>query len=168
MAGYLFRGRNGANAVSSEFARARLSEELEQALRPMMTPRVFSKGSTLYRQGTTAAGIYLVESGAVRVLLPASYHLNQLLEVARAGTILGLSESLSGESYRVTAEAEEQTTVAFVARKSFVELLNDNQEFCMQVVRLLSENLHGLYHLFRSVSAHPGRPRRRALNETLN
>ena len=134
----------------------------------MMTPRVFSKGATLYRQGAMAAGIYLVETGAVRVLLPFPDHLNQLLEVAHPGTILGLSESLSGESYRVTVEAEEQTTAAFVARKSFMELLNGNQEFCMQVVRLLSENLHGLYHLFRSVSAHPGRPRKRALNETLN
>ncbi len=154
--------------MSSEFTRARLSEELEQALRPMMTPRFFPKGATLYRQGMMAAGIYLVETGAVRVLLPVPDRLCQLLEVARAGTILGLSESLSGQSYRVTVEAEEQTTAAFVARRSFAELLDGNQEFCMQVVRMLSENLHGLYHLFRSVSAHPGRSRRRALNETLN
>jgi CRP-like cAMP-binding protein len=154
--------------MSSEFARARLSEDLEQALRPMMTPRVFSKGATLYREGTFAAGIYLVETGSVRLLLTAPAHLSQLLEVARPGTILGLSESLSGERYRVTVEAEEQTTAAFVARKGFMELLHGNQEFCMQVVRLLSENLHGLYRLFRNVSAHPGRPRRRALNETLN
>ena len=134
----------------------------------MMMPRVFAKGATVYREGMMATGIYLVETGAVRVLLPSSDLKSQLLEVARPGAILGLSESLSGESYRVTVEAEEQTIVAYVARKSFVELLDGNQEFCMQVVRLLSENLHGLYHLFRSVSAHPGRPRRRALNETLN
>ncbi len=154
--------------MTSEFIRSRLSDELEQALRPMVTPLIFSKGATLYRGGTTASGIYVVEKGAVRVLLPAPDHLSQLLEVARPGTILGLSESLSGENYRVTVEAEEETTAAFIARKSLLELLGGNQEFCMQVVRLLSENLHGLYHLFRNVSAHPGRPRRRALNETLN
>ena len=154
--------------MSSEFTRERLSEELEQALRPMMTPRVFPKDATLYREGTLAAGIYLVETGAVRVLLPASDKQSQLLNVARAGAILGLSESISGESYRVTVEAEEQTTAAFIARKSLVDLLTNHHEFCMQVVRLLSENLHGLYHRFRGVSAHPGRPRRRALNETLN
>lgn len=154
--------------MSSEFTRARLSQELEQALRPMMTPRVFPKGATLYREGTMAVGIYVVEEGAVRVLLPSIERQSQLLEVAGAGTILGLSESLSGDSYRVTAEAEEQTAAAFIARKSLVELLDSHQEFCMQVVRLLSENLHGLYHRFRSVSAHPGRPRRRALNETLH
>ena len=36
----------------------------------------------------------------------------------------------------------------------------------MEIVRLLSANLHLLYHKFRSVSAHPGRPRRRSLHET--
>jgi hypothetical protein len=38
----------------------------------------------------------------------------------------------------------------------------------MQVVRLLSEDLHALYHKFRSISAHPGRPRHRPLDEQLN
>lgn len=154
--------------MSSEFTRTRLSQELQQALRGMMTSRVFPKGATLYRQGTAAAGIYLVETGAVRVLLPAGENQNQLLEVAGAGAILGLSESMSGDKYRVTAEAGEPTTAAFIARKNFVEFLDGHHEFCMQVVRLLSENLHGLYHKFRNVSAHPGRPRRRLLNEQLN
>ena len=154
--------------MSSEFSRASLSVELDQALRTVTTPRIFSTGATLYREGTVATGIYLVEAGAVRVLLPASDQQRQLLEVAHPGAILGLSESLSSESYRVTVEAEERTTAAFVARKSLIELLEDNQEFCMQVMRLLSENLHGLYHLFRTVSAHPGRPRRRALDKTFN
>jgi hypothetical protein len=35
-------------------------------------------------------------------------------------------------------------------------------------VRLLSEDLHGLYHKFRSLSAHPGRPRQRPADEQLN
>jgi len=154
--------------VSSEFTGARLSQELEQALRGTMTSLVFPQGATLYRQGTTATGIYLVEKGAVRVLLPTGENQNQLLEIAGAGSVLGLSESLSGDTYRVTAEADEPTTAAFIARKNFLEFLDAHHEFCMQIVRLLSENLHGLYHKFRSVSAHPGRPRRRVLNERLN
>lgn len=154
--------------MASEFMRARLSPELEQALRPIMTLREFPKGTTLYRHGAAASGLYLVEEGAVRVLLPTSDSQSQLLEVAGAGAILGLSESLSGGNYRVTAQADEPTTAVFIARKDFVQLLDGRHELCMQVVRLLSESLHGLYHRFRSVSAHPGRPRRRALNEKLN
>ena len=154
--------------MSSDFTSARFSHEFEQALRPLMERRAFSKGATLYRHGTTAEGIYLLEAGAVRVLLPVPDNQSQLLEVASEGAVLGLSETLSGDNYRVTAEAAEVTSASFIARKDLVELLDRHHEFCMQVVRLLSESLHGLYHRFRSVSAHPGRPRRRVLDEKLN
>ena len=154
--------------MRSEFTQPRLSQEMEQALRGLMTSHVFPRGAALYQQGTVAAGIYLVEKGAVRVLLPAGENQNQLLEVVGAGAILGLSESMSGDRYRVTAEADEQTIAAFIPRKIFLDFLDGHHEFCMQVVRLLSENLHGLYHKFRSVSAHPGRPRRRPLDEQFN
>lgn len=154
--------------MSAEFSRIRLSQELENALRGMMISRSFSKGTALYQQGAAATGIYLVDKGAVRVLLPTVGNQNQLLEVVGSGAILGLSESMSGGTYRVTAEAEEQTTAAFIERETFAQFLDGHHEFCMQVVRILSENLHGLYHKFRSVSAHPGRPRRRLLDEELN
>lgn len=153
--------------MSSDLTRARLSQEFEQALRPLMAQRVFPKGVTIYRHGAVASGLYLINSGSVRVLLPASDNQNQLLEVAGEGTILGLSETLSGENYRVSVEADEQTDASFVMRKDLVELLNGNREFSMQVVRMLSDSLHGLYHRFRSVSAHPGRPRRRTPNQGL-
>lgn len=151
-----------------EFMRARVSQELEQALRKMMTPREFTKGAAIYRQGMPAVGLYLVDRGSVRVTLAAAENQNQLLEIAGAGTLLGLSDTMAGDRYRVTAEAAEPTVTAFVDRDAFVEFLSCHHEFCMQIVRLLSDNLHGLYHKFRSVSAHPGRPRKRALNEQLS
>ena len=152
----------------SESRGARIGRDLEEALRGLMTQQMFREGATLFCEGTIAEGLRFVEAGAVRLLLPAGGNQLQLLEVARAGALLGLSESLSEETYRVTAVACEQTTVSFIARKDFIEFLGGHHEFCIQIVRLLSENLHGLYHKFRSVSAHPGRPRRRLLNEQLH
>ena len=154
--------------MSSGFVRVRLSPEMENNLRAVMTPQQFSAGATLYEQGAAASGIYLIEKGTVRVSLPTGENQSQLLEVVGAGTILGLSDSMIGDHYRVTAEAEEPTTVSFVSREGFLDFLSNHQDFCMQVIRLLSDNLHGLYHKFRSVSAHPGRPRRRSLNERLS
>lgn len=107
--------------MSSQFTRVTLSHELEHALRSRMTVRVCPKRARLYQQGTPAVGIYLVETGAVRVLLPAGENQSQLLEVVGAGAIPGLSESMSGDNYRVTAEAEETTTLAFIDRKNFLE-----------------------------------------------
>lgn len=151
----------------SEVTRSTVSEELKQALHEIMTPRALPKGAEIFRQGTPASGLYLVEQGAVRVLLTTVENQHQLLEVVGPGTLLALSDCMAGGHYRVTAEAAEPTTALFVERQAFVAFLAVRHEFCMQVVRLLSDNLHSLYHKFRSVSAHPGRPRRRSLNEQL-
>jgi len=145
-----------------------LSPDLLQALRGIKSVRLFRKGAVLFQQGSAATGVYLVELGEVRVLLPTGQSQKQLLEVVGPGTLLGLSESMSGESYRITAEAGEHTTAAFVPREEFLEFLREHGDFCMEVVRLLSEDLHALYHKFRSISAHPGRPRHRPLDEQLN
>jgi CRP-like cAMP-binding protein len=153
--------------VSSSFP-SKFSSELYQALHGIKSVRVYPKGSTLFQQGAAVSGVYVVESGRVRVLLPSSHGRPQLLEIAGPGTVLGLSESMSGEAYRVTAEAEDHATVAFVPQQGFLEFLRVHTDFCMQVVRLLSEDLHGLYHKFRSISAHPGRPRQRPPDEQLN
>ena len=147
---------------------SKLSPDLLQALHGIKSVQRFPKGATLFQQGSAVAGVYLVESGEVRVLLSAGQSQKQFLKVVGPGTLLGLSESMTGEKYRITAEAGEQTTAAFVPREEFLGFLRDHGDFCMQVVRLLSEDLHGLYHKFRSISAHPGRPRHRSLDEQLN
>jgi len=154
--------------VSSQPMPGRVSPDLMQALRGIKSVRSFPKGATLFQQGSAVTGVYLVERGEVRVLLPSGQRQKQLLEVVGPGTMLGLSESMTGEKYRITAEAGEPTTAAFIPRKAFLDFLREHGDFCMQVVRLLSEDLHGLYHKFRSISAHPGRPRQRPLDEQLN
>jgi CRP-like cAMP-binding protein len=157
----------GSEAFVSQPSPNRLNPDLWQALHGVKSVRAYPKGAVLFEHGTSVRGVYVVESGRVRLLLPTT-HTRQLLEVAGPGTVLGLSESMSGDAYRVTAEAQDYTTVAFVPRERFMEFLREHGEFCMQVVRLLSEDLHGLYHKFRSISAHPGRPRHRAPDQELN
>ena len=154
--------------MSSQPTPSKLSPDLLQALHGIKSVRLFPKGATLFQQGSAATGVYLVESGEVRVLLPTGQRQKQLLEVVGPGTMLGLSESMTGEQYRVTAEAGDETAAAFIPRQEFLEFLREHCDFSMQVVRLLSEDLHALYHKFRSISAHPGRPRHRPLDEQLN
>jgi CRP-like cAMP-binding protein len=139
-----------------------------QALHGINSVRLLTKGAKLFQPGVAATGVYLVESGEVRVLLPTGQSQKQLLEVVGPRTMLGLSESMSGERNRITAEAGEQTTAAFVPREQFLEFLREHGDFCVEVVRLLSADSHALYHKFRSISAHPGCPRNRPLDEQLN
>jgi CRP-like cAMP-binding protein len=90
------------------------------------------------------------------------------VDVAGSGTILGLSESMTAETHRITAVAADETTAVFIPREEFLAFLHEHCDYCMQIVRLLSDDLHGLYHKFRTISAHPGRPRHRPLDQQLN
>jgi CRP-like cAMP-binding protein len=146
----------------------KLSPDLLQALHGIKSTRLLSSGAMLFEQGTVAAGVYLVESGQIRVLLPTLHSNLQLLELVGPGGILGLSESMSDQKHRVSAQAVDEILVAFIGREDFREFLRTHSDFCMQVLRVLSEDLHGIYNKFRSISAHPGRPRHRALDEQLN
>jgi CRP-like cAMP-binding protein len=154
--------------VSSQPTPARLSPDLLQALQGVKAVQQFRKGATLIQQDSAAEGVYLVESGEVRVLLPTGENQTQLLEVVGPGNMLGLSENMTGETYRITAEAVDETTAVFIPREEFLSFLRTHCDFCMQVVRLLSEDLHGLYDKFRNITAHPGRPRQRSVVEQLN
>jgi CRP-like cAMP-binding protein len=131
-----------------------LSYDFRQALQEITSVRVYPKGSTLFQHGMPVTGIYVVETGQVQVLLPTNHCRRQLLDLVGPGSVLGLSETLSGDNYRVTAEAGDQTTAAFVSRETLVEFLRQHSEYCVQVLRLLSEDLHRLYHKFRNISSH--------------
>jgi len=154
--------------VPSQSTPDKLSLELLQALQAIKSVLVFAKGAALFRQGYPVTGIYLIEAGEVRILLSTAHTQRQLIEIVGSGTVLGLGESLSGEDYRMTAEALVPTTVAFIPRDTLLNFLREHPDFSMEVLRFLSEELHSLYHKFRGISSHPGRPRRRDLDQQLN
>ena len=141
---------------------SRVSAHLLQALCGAKPVQRFSKGSILIRQDSAAMGVYVVKSGEVRVLLPTGQSQGQHLGVAGPGSMLGLNECMAGQTFRITVEAVEETTAVFIPQGQLLDFMENHGDFSMQVVRVLSEELQGLYEKFRSISAHPGRPRQRA------
>jgi CRP-like cAMP-binding protein len=144
----------------------KLSAELLQVLRENKPSQRFAVGALLFQEGTPATGIFLVETGEVQILLPTGHRERQLLEVAGPGTLLGLSEAMNGERKRITAIAGDGTTVISTSREEFLGHLQRRGDFSLEIARMLSEDLHVLYHKFKSVCAHLGRPRHRALRRT--
>jgi CRP-like cAMP-binding protein len=139
-----------------------------QALHEIKTPQVLSKDATLFQQGSPARDIYLVEGGEICILFSTGQGQRQLLEVVGPGNMLGLSEIVGGTNHRASGVARNGAEASSIPREKLLSLLRGNTAFSMEIVRLLSEELHGLYYKFRNISAHPGRPRRRDMNEELN
>lgn len=137
-----------------------LPNELRSALRELGCARTYQPGSTLFAAGTPSEGVYLVEQGAVKIELSSPKH-KQVLSMAGPGALLGLGVAVTGDSHKFKAVANGQCVVWFVRRQEFLQFLQGNQECCMQIVRLLSEDLHTLYHRFQSEPGLNPRTRRR-------
>jgi CRP-like cAMP-binding protein len=73
------------------------------------------------------------------------------LRVATSGEVLGLSACLAGGPYEVTAEALDNVQIAAVRRKDLLRFLHEHSEVCLQVVNLLSKDLHVAYDRVRAV-----------------
>jgi len=140
------------------------SPDLWHALEDLRSSRRYESGSVLFRDGEPCAGIYLIEKGQINLLLPTQKKRYELFEAVGRGAMLGLSEAMSGSPHKFMAEAGLATEVAYVERMALMKFLSEHHMVCMQVVRLLSEDLHALYHRFREASPLQGRPRKLPAN----
>jgi CRP/FNR family transcriptional regulator len=129
-----------------------------EAFDGIKTAQSFPKGTMLFREGHPARGVFLLCEGRVRLSLCSENGSRLTLRVATPGEVLGLSACLSGGSYEVTAEALDPVWIAAVRRKDLLRFLREHAEVCLQVVNLLSEDLHVAYNRVRAVGL--GRTRR--------
>jgi len=139
--------QNGVRTVNDDYSN-QLASHLWGALEGIRSERIYSVGKPLFRSGQRARGIYMVEEGEVRLVFDSDSGGGRLFEKAGPGVILGLSEAMSGDNHKLTAESEGQTQVSFIERNALLAFLRSNPALCMQVVRMLSEDLHVLYHRF--------------------
>lgn len=106
--------------------------------------------TVLYRSGAPATGIYLLQIGEVSFRFDSKKRRKKgFLKNAAAGSILGLGEAISGELYQLTAETVSTAQISFVPRPQLMEFLCTTPYACMQVVQLLSHDLHRLYNIVR-------------------
>ncbi len=109
------------------------------------------RGTVLFREGQPARSVYLLCSGRVRLTVCSESGRRLTLRTAHVGEVLGLTAVLSDATYEVTAEVMESVQVAQIRRRDLLHFLREHGEVCMQVVHLLSEDLHVAYDRVRSV-----------------
>ena len=113
--------------------------------------QTYPRASVLFREGERANSVFLICKGRVRLTVCSESGRRMTLRTAPAGEVLGLSAVLSGGNYEVTAEVVEAAETAEIPRKELLNFLREHREVCMQVVNLLSEDLHVAYDRVRAV-----------------
>lgn len=112
---------------------------------------LYPRGTTLFEEGHAARGIFVLCEGRAKLSVCSETGKRLTLRIAGPGEVLGLSASLSGRPYEVTAETLDNAKVAVVRRKELLKFLRAHREACLQVVHLLSQDLHTAYDRVRSI-----------------
>jgi CRP/FNR family transcriptional regulator len=118
---------------------------------------VLEKGTLLFTEGRPSRGVYMLCDGRAKLSICSESGKRLMLRVAGPGEVLGLGACLSGEPYELTAELLDAAQVVFIKRKDLLKYLRDNPTICMEVVRHLSDDLHGAYERVRSIGLNRAR-----------
>lgn len=108
-------------------------------------------GAILFVEGQAPRGMFVICSGRVNLSTTSKEGKLLLLKTAEAGEVVGLSATVSGLGYEVTAETATDAQVSFIARNHVLELMQTQSEFGMQSARFLSRGFHEAYRDIRDL-----------------
>jgi CRP-like cAMP-binding protein len=109
------------------------------------------KGDVLFREGSSCKCIFVLCQGRAQLSVCSESGDRLTIRVAPPGEILGLSACLAGSHHEMTAELLDSSRVAMVKRSDLMSFLREHKDACMQVVSLLSQDLHYAYERVREV-----------------
>jgi CRP/FNR family transcriptional regulator, cyclic AMP receptor protein len=102
----------------------------------------YPQGAVLFVEGQMPRGIFVLCKGTVKLSINSPNSRTMIVKLAEPGEVLGLSATISGKPYEVTAETIDPCQVNFVKRDDFLRFLKDDVEACFKVAEQLSEKYH--------------------------
>jgi CRP/FNR family cyclic AMP-dependent transcriptional regulator len=102
----------------------------------------YPQGAVLFVEGQMPRGIFVVCKGSVKLSINSPSGRTMIVKLAEPGEVLGLSATISGKPYEVTAETIDPSQVNFIKRDDFLRFLKDDVEACFKVAEQLGEKYH--------------------------
>jgi CRP/FNR family transcriptional regulator len=131
---------------------AGLDDDARESLARMSLERHFPAGATLFREGESADGFYVVLEGRVKVFKLSPDGRQQILHVFGPGHAFAEAAMFAGETFPAFAETLAESRLAFFPRKRFVKGLADNPPLAIGLITSLSRLCHQLAGLVEQLA----------------
>jgi len=102
-------------------------------------------GAILFVEGQPPRGLFIICSGRVNLSTTSREGKILILKSVQAGETAGLSATVSGMPYEVTAETATPCQLGFVERKHFRELMESHSEVGVHTAQTLSREYQSAY-----------------------
>lgn len=96
---------------------------------------VYKKDQILFHEGTRPMGIFCISAGKIKIYKLGSDGKEQIIHIARAGDVLGYKSMLGGEAYPVSAETLEKSSVCFIPKTNFIEILENSPDLYQRLLK---------------------------------
>jgi CRP-like cAMP-binding protein len=143
--------------VSDDFLNSSL---LFSGLGPSQRRRLLSQmlegdyctGDFLFMEGEPADRLYLITSGRVKMIKHSAEGHETILAIFDAGQIVGEVGVLAGGTYPATAQAMAPTRTLSLARKAYVQLVQEHPSLVWSLIEELGRRLQGAHESIRSLA----------------
>lgn len=117
-----------------------------------VVPRRYSSGEIVFSEGEACAGLYVVESGAVRIFKSSAGGREQVLSIEGPGGSVAELPVFDGGSYPASAVAVEDCVLLFVSKQDFQALCVAHPEVALKVLKVVGARLRRLVGIIEELS----------------
>ena len=111
----------------------------------------YPKGATLFVEGQTGRGVFILCSGQVKLSTSSIDGKTLIVRLSEPGEVLGLPATVTGTAYELTAEVVEPTQANFISRQDFLSFLREYGDVALRVAQQLGETYHGAIAEMRTI-----------------
>ena len=129
---------------------ASLDDEAAAELRNLLSDRIVPQNTRLFRKGDKGDGMYLIESGRVRISIQDDdQHELTLAELAQ-GDFFGEMSIIDGRQRSADANVVEDARLAVLSRDAFLSFVRTNPDVALEMLSALTDRLRRTDELLRS------------------
>ena len=122
-----------------------------QKLAAITSAAVYPKGATLFVEGQSPRGVFVLCSGKVKLSTSSADGRSLILRISESGEVLGLPATVTGKPYELTADVIEPTQANFISREDFLHFLREHGEAALRVAQQLGETYHSAIAEMRTI-----------------
>jgi len=101
----------------------------------------YKRGDIIYHEGIRLGGIYCINKGVVKIFKSGIDGREQIIRFAKEGDIIGFRSVLINEPACTTSKVIEDAIICFIPANKFLELVKQNSDFSMGLMRLSCKEL---------------------------
>ena len=107
------------------------------------TSYTIKKGEPIFEEGDVTNGIYCIKDGVCKLSKLSDNGKDQIVKLVKPGELLGQRSMISDEPANLSAVALEDMEVCFIPRSEVMQFFTQNNQFSMNVMRTICDDLKG-------------------------